>query len=279
MADGSTKNIEDVEPGDEVITYNTDTGEHETHVVTALFSKQAEVLLEITVTEDTTSNQDSTGDRVAGEVSGTDPPASSDSLTVTPEHPFWEPTEETWTPAGDLQPGDHLLQRDGDLLTITSITTPDRTTPFTVYNFTVAGTHNYYATTLDTLVHNCGSGAKDGGGLSEDELLEASIKLRDEFSQQVFTQHGRKSPATVTAGYNVETGQYAAGYNVKGACAEMCVMAQLGGDIGNIRFTSAIRPRTGGQVPVCLVCEARYSRSPFVQVGTLFRSDFFTRFY
>jgi len=123
--------------------------------VTALFSKQAEVLLEITVTADTASSQGSTGDRIAGEVSGTDPPESPDSLTVTPEHPFWEPTQETWTPAGDLQPGDHLLQRDGDLLTITRITTLDRTTPFTVYNFTVAGTHNYYATTLDTLVHNC----------------------------------------------------------------------------------------------------------------------------
>ncbi|MFD0555690.1 hypothetical protein ACFQ3B_01340 [Stackebrandtia endophytica] len=35
------------------------------------------------------------------------------------------------------------------------MTTLDRTTPFTVYNFTVAGTHNYYAATLDTLVHNC----------------------------------------------------------------------------------------------------------------------------
>ena len=123
--------------------------------MTALFSKQAEVLLEITVTEDTASNQDSTGARVAGEVSGTDPPGDLGSLIVTPEHPFWEPTGETWTPAGDLHPGNHLLQRDGDLLTITSITTLDRTTPFTVYNFTVAGTHNYYATTLDTLVHNC----------------------------------------------------------------------------------------------------------------------------
>ena len=161
MADGSTKSIEEVEPGDEVVTYNTDTGEQETHVVTALFSKPAEVLVEITVTEDTASGEDPAGERVAGEVSGTDPPASSGSLTVTPEHPFWEPVGEAWTPAGDLQPGDRLLQRDGDLLTITGITTLDRTESFTVYNFTVAGTHNYYATTLDTLVHNCGKSKEE----------------------------------------------------------------------------------------------------------------------
>ena len=67
-------------------------------------------------------------------------------ITVTLEHPFWELTGEAWTPAGDLRPGDRLLQRDGDLLTVTGIIALDRTASFTVYNFTVADTHNYYAT-------------------------------------------------------------------------------------------------------------------------------------
>lgn len=83
-----------------------------------------------------------------------------------------------------------------------------------------------------------------------------------------------KRPATVTAGYNVETGQYAAGGSLRGACAEMCVVAQLGGDASRIRPTSAVRPRTGDSVDICMVCEARYGRSAFVPQGTKFLSDF-----
>jgi hypothetical protein len=76
----------------------------------------------------------SAGERTAGDVSGTDPPAGpgEQSFTVTPEHPFWEPTQHTWTLAGALEAGDQLLQRDGDHLTIPAVTTLDRTEPFTV---------------------------------------------------------------------------------------------------------------------------------------------------
>jgi hypothetical protein len=37
--------------------------------------------------------------------------------------------------------------------------------------------------------------------------------------------------------------------NSAGACAEMCVIDQLGGDASKVRFTSAVRP-FGGVGPV-----------------------------
>ncbi|GIG65921.1 RHS repeat-associated core domain-containing protein [Phytomonospora endophytica] len=163
MGDGSLKAIEEVRPGDEVTTYNTDTGEQETHTVTALFHKSAQVLLEFTVDVSGSpgaEEEERAGDPTSGTVSGTDPPAGSqvETFTVTPEHPFWQVDEQAWVDAGELEAGDGLLRRDGDRIEIVAVERLERDAPFTVYNFTVDGTHNYYATAVDTLVHNCNAG-------------------------------------------------------------------------------------------------------------------------
>jgi hypothetical protein len=125
------KRIEDVKVGDKVITHDLTTGQDQTRTVTALFHKQADDLLAIT-----TDNQ---------------------QFQVTPQHGFWIP-DRGWTLAGTLHPGDHLLRRDGTTSTITTITHTHQ--PTTVYNLTITGDHNYYATNQDLLVHNC-AGADD----------------------------------------------------------------------------------------------------------------------
>jgi len=81
-----------------------------------------------------------------------------------------------------------------------------------------------------------------------------------------------KAPATVTGGYNVKTGEVAARAGGGGKCAEDHVVEALGGNKVEIRFTVAVRPRTGVQVPVCLRCEETYGRDSFPP-GTLFKSD------
>ena len=74
-----------------------------------------------------------------------------------------------------------------------------------------------------------------------------------------------KRVATVTGGYNVDTGQVAAGCSSGDGtmCAEDDVVQQLGGDPSKVRFTEATRPRTGGEVPVCIRCQAKYSPDQF----------------
>ena len=73
----------------------------------------------------------------------------------------------------------------------------------------------------------------------------------------------RQKVATITGGTNIETGETVSGVNRSGICAEDDVAAQLGGDPSKIRFSPAIRPRTGQEVPVCARCQGKYGRNQF----------------
>jgi hypothetical protein len=73
----------------------------------------------------------------------------------------------------------------------------------------------------------------------------------------------REQIATVTGGVNVETGQVAGGYNTAGKCAEDMVVERLGGDASKIRFSEAVRPRTGQQQPVCVGCQGKFVKEQF----------------
>ncbi len=133
MADGSTKDIEEVELGDKVQATDPKTGETGPREVTRL----------ITTTGDKHFNKLS----IATE-------DGAEELTATHEHPFWSPSESAWITAGSLEPGMTLLTDDGD----TVIVTGNRafTQHATTYNLTVNDLHTYYALagTTPVLVHN-----------------------------------------------------------------------------------------------------------------------------
>ncbi|MGW0825058.1 polymorphic toxin-type HINT domain-containing protein [Streptomyces sp. NPDC002845] len=146
MADGTTKDIEDVELGDKVQATDPETGETAPREVTALI-----------ITED---------DKHFNELSI----ATQDGLeklTATYEHPFWSPSEDDWVEAGDLKPGMTLLTDEGE----TVIVTGNRayTQHATTYNLTVNDLHTYYVLAGETpvLVHNsnglCGTAALENG--------------------------------------------------------------------------------------------------------------------
>ncbi|MEV0393016.1 polymorphic toxin-type HINT domain-containing protein [Polymorphospora rubra] len=210
---------------------------------------------------------DTDGD--AGDQTGT--------ITATDGHPFWLPDLGAWIDAAKLQPGQWLQTAAGTWVQITAVHA--YTSQQRVHNLTITDTHTYHVLASNTpvLVHNCGSGVREGAGMSDGELLEAAGNLRDEFAASVTTK--KYSPASVTAGYNVETRQFAAGHSTgNGNCAEVCVINQLGGDPSKIRFTTAVRPRTGKQLPICFACEATSPRSHFPPDAE-FRSDFIASFY
>ncbi|MEU9782781.1 ricin-type beta-trefoil lectin domain protein [Streptomyces phaeochromogenes] len=135
MADGTTKDIEDIELGDKVLATDPETGEAGPREVTRLIR-----------TED---------DKHFNELSI----ATEDGiqeLTATHEHPFWSPSEQSWIEAGDLTPGMTLLTDDGDIVIVTgnrAYTQHART-----YNLTVDDLHTYYVLAGETpvLVHNSG---------------------------------------------------------------------------------------------------------------------------
>ncbi|MYU21839.1 polymorphic toxin-type HINT domain-containing protein [Streptomyces sp. SID8352] len=133
MADGSTKDIEDVRVGDKVLATDPATGETAARQVTHLI-----------ITED---------DKQFNELSIATPDGI-DKLTATHEHPFWSPSERDWIPAGRLKPGMTLRTDTGE----TVIVTGNR--PYTdharTYNLTVDDLHTYYVLAGETpvLVHN-----------------------------------------------------------------------------------------------------------------------------
>ncbi|MFD9190656.1 polymorphic toxin-type HINT domain-containing protein [Streptomyces phaeochromogenes] len=142
MADGTTKDIEDVELGDEVQATDPETGESGPRKVTRLI-----------VTED---------DKHFNELSI----ATEDGiekLTATHEHPFWSPSEQSWVEAGNLAAEMTLLTDDGDTVIVTGnryFAKHART-----YNLTVDDLHTYYVLAGQTpvLVHNSGGHTPDDG--------------------------------------------------------------------------------------------------------------------
>lgn len=133
MADGATKDIEDIQLGDKVLSTDPETGKSGSREVTRLI-----------VTDD---------DKHFNELSL----ATEDGvekLTATHEHPFWSPSEKRWIEARHLAPGTTLLTGDGDPAIVTanrSFTKRART-----FNLTVEGLHTYYVLAGETpvLVHN-----------------------------------------------------------------------------------------------------------------------------
>ncbi|MGW2571713.1 polymorphic toxin-type HINT domain-containing protein [Streptomyces sp. NPDC001537] len=133
MADGTTKDIEDVEVGDWVKATDPKTGKTKPRKVTRLIRTE--------------------GDKYFNELSI----ATEDGiekLTATHEHPFWSPSEHDWIPAGALKPGMTLLTDDGSTVVVTgnrAFTKHART-----YNLTIDELHTYYvlAGATPVLVHN-----------------------------------------------------------------------------------------------------------------------------
>jgi RHS repeat-associated protein len=115
-------------------------------------------------------------------------------------------------------------------------------------------------------------GTLAGSGRAARNTLDAARGARDALSESLSTLKGKNRPATVTAGYNTETGEIAARACGGGRCAEDHVVDALGGDKSKVRFTEAVRPRNGRQVPVCTRCEASYGRDAFPP-GTQFEAD------
>ncbi|MDG5803256.1 polymorphic toxin-type HINT domain-containing protein [Streptomyces ossamyceticus] len=153
MADGTTKDIEDIELGDKVHATDPETGETGARVVTRLI-----------VTED---------DKHFNELSI----ATEDGieqLTATYEHPFWSPSEDKWIEAGDLELGMTLLTDEGKTVVVTgnrAYTQHART-----YNLTVDDLHTYYVLAGKTpvLVHNSSCPLTGGfkAGVTPDEITD-----------------------------------------------------------------------------------------------------------
>ncbi|MFI6899108.1 polymorphic toxin-type HINT domain-containing protein [Streptomyces sp. NPDC050256] len=133
MADGKTKDIEDIRLGDEVMAKDPETGEEGPRAVTRLIRTEDDKHFnELTIATD----------------------EGTETLTATHEHPFWSPSGQGWTKAEDLSPGSTLLTDAGTAVTVTANRSYSKRA--TTYNLTVDDLHTYYVLAGQTpvLVHN-----------------------------------------------------------------------------------------------------------------------------
>jgi hypothetical protein len=136
MADGSTKAVADVEPGDMVASTDPAVGDVSGKEVQAHLVHLDTELTDITV-------KDNTG--------------HASVIHTTPNHLFYDKTTKAWVPAGTLGNGDHLDSLNPSVtVTVLGVATYAASRP--MYNLTVTDNHTYYvvAGTTPVLVHNCG---------------------------------------------------------------------------------------------------------------------------
>ncbi|MFE7278568.1 polymorphic toxin-type HINT domain-containing protein, partial [Streptomyces sp. NPDC057623] len=171
MAEGKTKDIEDIKVGDKVVATDPETGETGLREVTHLI-----------VTD---------SDKHFNELSlATE--EGTESLTATYEHPFWSPSQQRWIEAADLTAGMTLRTDDGSNVTVTA------NRPFTrhvrTYNLTVEDLHSYYVLAGDTpvLVHNSGPGC--GSAWIDSNSVPHHFKHAEDFGIM-----GKESKATKQA--------------------------------------------------------------------------------
>ncbi|MET9243032.1 polymorphic toxin-type HINT domain-containing protein [Nonomuraea sp. NPDC003709] len=135
MADGTRKNIEDVEIGDKVRAADPETGQTEAKKVTVVHRNVDTDMTDVTI-------KTADGQRSV--------------LHTTVEHPFWNSTRKAWVNAGDLRSEDVLHTSDGRPAVVVEVRAFGSSR--VMYNLTVADIHTYFvfAGNIPILVHNDG---------------------------------------------------------------------------------------------------------------------------
>ncbi|MFF7384815.1 polymorphic toxin-type HINT domain-containing protein [Streptomyces griseoluteus] len=135
IANGKTKPIGQIKPGDKVEAADPKTGKHQgTRTVQRVWINHDHDLLDLTIR---TKN------------------GHTATLHTTANHPFWDDTTHSWVPAGRLRHGDALnTATNGHAYVVATQFTPGTANR---WNLTVQQLHTYYvlAGATPVLVHNC----------------------------------------------------------------------------------------------------------------------------
>lgn len=135
LADGSTKNIEEVKTGDQVAVTDPVNGRATVRKVAGtIVTEEDKKFVDLSIT---------TGDA-----------EKSAALISTVTHPFWVASEDRWVDAGDLKPGMTLRTPSGATVKVQGVRHFERRQR--THDLTVNGIHTYYvlAGATPVLVHN-----------------------------------------------------------------------------------------------------------------------------
>jgi RHS repeat-associated protein len=146
LANGTTKAIGDLKPGDEVLASDPETGAVETREVEATHINLDTELTDLTIRVNEDGQKEGSGSSASVE----------EVLYTTQNHPFYSQTKRQWINAADLQIGEQLRTSDDDIAVVEAVR--NFTSSKVMRDLTVEEFHTYYVLTGDTpiLVHNCG---------------------------------------------------------------------------------------------------------------------------
>nr|WP_237535682.1 polymorphic toxin-type HINT domain-containing protein [Streptomyces sp. SID3343] len=181
MADGSTKTLQEIKPGDVVLATDSETGESRPRVVLATIT-----------TEDDKEFADLTVATEHGDF----------SIIATANHPFWLPALKQWVNAGDLKPSQWLQTSSGTWVQVRAVRLFDQTAR--TYNLTVDADHTYYvlAGRTPVLVHNnnfchpeglaAAAAARDDANYANSTTMSGALWI-DEFDDSIALNSGRSN--------------------------------------------------------------------------------------
>ncbi len=133
----TTRNIEDLRPGDAVLAWDAKAGCVRPQRIEAVFVRTGRRLRVLEIA---------------------DAQGNTQVLCTTDEHPFWSADQAAYVAAGELHVGDRLLALDGTALRVRSSRIEEHPHGIPLYNFCVAQDHTYFAAGGDgtdlVLVHN-----------------------------------------------------------------------------------------------------------------------------
>ena len=130
LISNGVKNIEEIQPGDCVWSWDETTGDVELKKVVETYVNETDELVHVFV--------------------------NGEEIVTTPAHPFYSPVK-GWTDAVHLRAGDILVLVNGEYAVVEKVQHEILEVSVTVYNFQVEDYHTYYVTDVGILVHNeCG---------------------------------------------------------------------------------------------------------------------------
>lgn len=128
LGNGVYKNIENINVGDYVLSYNEQTKEVSKQQVSDIFSKEVCEIIELNI--------------------------GGETIQTTTNHPFYLPLYDCWVKAESLKAGDYVLSANKTLTMVENCKIVSKQNGVKVYNFTVDNNHTYFVGTYETLVHN-----------------------------------------------------------------------------------------------------------------------------
>lgn len=142
LADGSTRPIEKLKPGDKVLATDPQTGKTVVRTVVATHINLDVDLTDLVVSVDGLGNK---------------------TIKTTQSHPFWSESRRSWVEAAQLLPGESLRAYDSSRLTVREVRS--YLGQARMHDLTVDTEHTYYviAGITPVLVHNCTPGADKPG--------------------------------------------------------------------------------------------------------------------